>query len=55
MCIRDRSQIVPIVEPEVLMDGTHDIDRCFDVTSEVLQEVFAELNNQQVALNGIVL
>ena len=49
------STIVPIVEPEVLMDGTHDIDRCFDVTSEVLQEVFAELNNQQVALNGIVL
>jgi Fructose-1,6-bisphosphate aldolase len=50
-----QAQIVPIVEPEVLMDGTHDIDRCFDVTSEVLQEVFAELNNQQVALNGIVL
>ncbi|GIS40314.1 MAG: hypothetical protein Ct9H90mP13_01600 [Pseudomonadota bacterium] len=49
-----QAQIVPIVEPEVLMDGTHDIDRCFDVTSEVLQEVFAELNNQQVALNGIV-
>ena len=37
------------------MDGNHDIDRCFDVTSKVLQEVFAELNKQKVALNGIVL
>ena len=50
-----QAQMVPIVEPEVLMDGSHDIDRCFDVTSEVLQEVFTELNNQKVALNGIVL
>ena len=50
-----QAQMVPIVEPEVLMDGNHDIDRCFDVTSKVLQEVFAELNKQKVALNGIVL
>ena len=50
-----QAKIVPIVEPEVLMDGTHDIDRCYDVTSEVLQEVFIELKNQNVALNGIVL
>ena len=47
-----QAQMVPIVEPEVLMDGNHDIDRCFDVTSKVLQEVFAELNKQKVALNG---
>ena len=50
-----QAQIVPIVEPEVLMDGTHDIDRCYDVTSEVIQELFIELINQNVALNGIVL
>ena len=50
-----QAKMVPIVEPEVLMDGSHDIDRCFDVTSEVLKEVFAELNNQKVALSGIVL
>ena len=50
-----QAKMVPIVEPEVLMDGSHDIDRCFDVTSEVLKEVFTELNNQKVALNGIVL
>ena len=50
-----QAKIVPIVEPEVLMDGTHDIDRCYDVTSEVIQELFIELINQNVALNGIVL
>ena len=37
------AQIVPIVEPEVLMDGDHDIDRCFTVTERVLQAVFEEL------------
>ena len=37
------AQIVPIVEPEVLMDGDHDIDRCYEVTEWVLKETFQEL------------
>ena len=47
--------IVPIVEPEVLMDGDHDIDRCAEVTEWVLKEVFQQLYYQRVALEGIVL
>lgn len=47
--------IVPIVEPEVLMDGAHDIDRCEVVTSRVLETVFAELDAQNVLLEGILL
>ncbi len=47
--------IVPIVEPEVLMDGDHDIDRCYDVTEWVLKTVFEELYDQRVALEGMVL
>jgi fructose-bisphosphate aldolase class I len=46
---------VPIVEPEVLMDGDHDIERCFEVTEFVLKTVFDELFQQRVALEGIVL
>ncbi|WP_395670424.1 class I fructose-bisphosphate aldolase [Phenylobacterium sp.] len=49
------NQIVPIVEPEILMDGAHDIGRCDDVTRWVLQTVFQELFEQRVALEGIVL
>lgn len=49
------AQIVPIVEPEVLMDGDHDIDRCYDVTSHVLNKTFQELRVQRVALEGMVL
>ncbi|MCK9918822.1 fructose-bisphosphate aldolase class I [Microbacteriaceae bacterium K1510] len=49
------AQIVPIVEPEVLMDGDHDIDRCFEVTEFVLKETFQELYYQRVALEGMVL
>jgi len=49
------AQIVPIVEPEVLMDGDHDIDRCYEVTEFVLKETFQELYYQKVALEGIVL
>ncbi|HVV39888.1 MAG TPA: class I fructose-bisphosphate aldolase [Nitrobacter sp.] len=49
------AQIVPIVEPEVLMDGDHDIDRCYDVTSRVLNKTFQELRVQRVALEGMVL
>jgi fructose-bisphosphate aldolase class I len=49
------AQIVPIVEPEVLMDGDHDIDRCFTVTERVLHTVFNELFDARVQLEGIVL
>jgi fructose-bisphosphate aldolase class I len=47
--------IVPIVEPEVLMDGAHDIQRCEDVTGWVLSEVFEELFVADVALEGMIL
>ena len=47
--------IVPIVEPEVLMDGDHDIDRCAEVTEWVLKETFQELFYNRVALEGMVL
>ncbi len=49
------AQIVPIVEPEVLMDGNHDIDRCGDVTQRVLNKTFQELRVQRVALEGMIL
>ncbi len=47
--------LVPIVEPEVLMDGDHDIDRCFEVTEKTLKTVFQELYLAGVALEGMVL
>lgn len=47
--------IVPIVEPEVLMDGPHSIEVCEDVTNRALDHVFAELEAHRVALEGIVL
>jgi fructose-bisphosphate aldolase class I len=49
------AQIVPIVEPEVLMDGDHDIERCYDVTQRVLNKTFQELRIQRVALEGMIL
>jgi fructose-bisphosphate aldolase, class I len=49
------AQIVPIVEPEVLMDGDHDIDRCYEVTQRVLNKVFQELRIQRVQLEGMIL
>jgi fructose-bisphosphate aldolase class I len=49
------AQLVPIVEPEVLMDGDHDIDRCYEVTEFVLKETFQQLYYQKVALEGMVL
>ena len=48
-------QIVPMVEPEVLMDGEHGIERCEEVTRLVLQTVFQELFEQRVSLEGIIL
>ena len=47
--------IVPIVEPEVLMDGDHSIERCEEVTAATLDVVFAEQRAHGVALEGIVL
>lgn len=47
--------IVPIVEPEVLMDGDHDIGRCEEVTGAVLREVFGALARHRVLLEGMVL
>jgi fructose-bisphosphate aldolase class I len=47
--------IVPIVEPEVLMDGDHDIDRCYAATEWTLKRVFEQLYDQRVALEGMVL
>ena len=47
--------LVPIVEPEVLMDGAHGIERCEVVTSAVLETVFAELDAHRVAFEGMLL
>lgn len=47
--------LVPIVEPEVLMDGSHSLAQCQQVTTAVLEELFEELNLMQVQLDGIVL
>ena len=47
--------IVPIVEPEVLMDGDHSIERCYEATRATLFEVFAELARQRVAYQGMIL
>jgi fructose-bisphosphate aldolase class I len=49
------ANMVPIVEPEVLMEGDHDIDTCYKVTTDVLNECFNELTTHKVLLNGIVL
>ncbi len=49
------ARIVPIVEPEVLMDGNHDIDRCYQVTDWVLKETFQQLYHNRVALEGMIL
>jgi len=47
--------LVPIVEPEVLMDGAHTLEQCFEVTEEVLRTVFNQLYAQRVILEGIIL
>jgi fructose-bisphosphate aldolase class I len=47
--------IVPIVEPEVLLDGNHSIERCYDVTAETLDALFTALKNQDVLLEGLIL
>ncbi len=47
--------IVPIVEPEVLLDGDHGIDRCYEVTEQTLTHLFAALRGQRVHLPGLIL
>jgi fructose-bisphosphate aldolase, class I len=49
------ANIVPIVEPEVLMDGNHSLHRCYEVTETVLRAVFTALYEQRVFLEGIIL
>ena len=53
--IVQETNMVPIVEPEVLMDGNHDIKKCYDVTTAVLNECFNQLTIHKVNLRGIVL
>ena len=47
--------LVPIVEPEVLMDGNHTLEQCRVTTEEVLRSVFNQLNSQRVLLEGMIL
>ena len=49
------AKMVPIVEPEVLMEGDHNITKCFDVTSKVLQKCYEELKLHKVNLKGTIL
>ena len=49
------SNMVPVVEPEVLMDGNHSADDCFNKTSEVINKCFEELNLHKIDLTGIIL
>jgi len=53
--ICQKNNIVPIVEPEVLMDGSHSIERCEEVTNVVLEETFKALQSHKIHLPGIVL
>ena len=47
--------LVPIVEPEILMDGNHSINSCYEVTNKTLNEVFNQLDKHKVNLSGILL
>ncbi|MGC9986044.1 MAG: class I fructose-bisphosphate aldolase, partial [Polyangia bacterium] len=49
------ADLVPVVEPEVLMEGEHTLERCRDVTEEVLRTVFNQLYTQRVVLEGMIL
>ena len=49
------AKMVPIIEPEVLMNGDHNINKCFEVTSKVLQECYRELKFHNVNLEGTIL
>ena len=49
------SKMVPIIEPEVLMDGSHDIEKCYKVTTNVLNECYNELATHKINLKGTIL
>src|SRR5690606_13994154 len=53
--LSQEASIVPIVEPEVLMDGAHTIERCEEVTREVLSTVFRALHSHRIHLEGMIL
>ena len=53
--LAQENNIVPIVEPEVLMDGDHDINKCYEVTSEVLKVCYEELYLHKLDLKGTIL
>ena len=49
------ADIVPMVEPEILIDGDHTLERCYEVTTQVYQELFTQLREQGVLLEGTIL
>ena len=53
--LSQEANLVPIVEPEVLMDGNHSIENCFEATEATLREVFYQLGQQGVNLEGLLL
>ena len=53
--IVQKNNMVPIVEPEVLMDGDHDINKCYQVTENVLKTFFNEFKLHEINLSGIIL
>ena len=53
--LAQESKMIPIVEPEVLMDGDHDINKCYEITSKVLKECYKELTLHKVNLKGTIL
>lgn len=53
--LSQEANLVPIIEPEVLMDGDHSIERCYEVTTATLQEVYSQLARQRVDLTGTLL
>jgi fructose-bisphosphate aldolase class I len=53
--LAQEAELVPIVEPEVLMDGDHSIQRCYEETERTLNSVFAQLREHRVGLEGMLL
>lgn len=53
--LAQEAEIVPIIEPEVVMDGSHNLERCAEVTNATLQAVFHTLKGHKVALEGVIL
>ena len=53
--ISQKNNLVPIVEPEVIMEGTHNLKKCYEVTENTLNEVFNSLKKKNVNLRGMLL